>query len=48
MNSTNLIDYLKVADRYIKEEKVRVEQLLTWDIGGQVLKVFREEMLIKP
>jgi hypothetical protein len=33
MDSTNLIDYLKVADRYSKEEKTRVEQLLTWDIG---------------
>ena len=48
MDSTNLIDYLKVADKYSREEKERVEQLLTWDIGQELLKVFRREMLIKP
>lgn len=48
MDSTNLIDYLKVADKHYREEKERVEQLLTWDIGSEVLKVFRNEMLIKP
>ena len=48
MDSTNLIDYLKVADRYCKEEQTRIEKLLTWDIGIEVLKVFRSEMLVKP
>lgn len=48
MDSTNLIDYLKVADRYSNEEHNRVENLLTWDIGDEILKVFRTEMLIKP
>lgn len=48
MDSTNLIDYLKVADRYRREEESRVEQLLPWDVGQEVLKAFRREMLIKP
>ena len=48
MDSTNLIDYLKVAEKYFNEEVARVENLLTWDVGQQVLKVFRTEMLIKP
>jgi len=48
MDSTNLIDYLRVADRYRKEEQARVEQLLTWDVGQEVLKAFRREMLLKP
>ena len=48
MNSTNLIDYLKVADRYCREEQNRIDTLLTWDIGLEVLKVFRSEMLVKP
>ena len=48
MDSTNLIDYLKVAERYSNEEHSRVENLLTWDIGDEILKVFRTEMLIKP
>ena len=48
MDSTNLIDYLKVADKYCREENQRIEQLLTWDIGQEVLKVFRKEMLVKP
>jgi len=48
MDITNLIDYLKIADRYYDEEKKRVEQILTWDIGSEVLKAYRREMLIKP
>ena len=47
MDSTNLIDYLKVAERYRKDEQNRVDQILTWDVGQQVLKAFRKEMLIK-
>ena len=47
MDSTNLIDYLKVADRYRKDEQNRVDQILTWDVGQEVLKAFRKEMLIK-
>lgn len=48
MDTTNLIDYLKVADRYRKDEQNRVEQILTWDIGQQVLQSFRRKMLIEP
>jgi len=48
MDSTNLIDYLRVSDKYRRDEQNRVEQLLTWDVGQEVLKVFRREMLIKP
>jgi cullin 1 len=48
METTSLIDYLKITDRYYKEEKQRVEVLFTWDVGQEVLKVFRREMLIKP
>ena len=48
MDTTILIDYLKVADRYYTEEKERVEKVLTWDGGQDVLKAFRREMLLKP
>lgn len=48
LDSTNLIDYLKVAHRYYGEEQNRVDQILTWDVGQAVLKAFRSEMLIKP
>lgn len=48
MQTTSLIDYLKIADRFYKEEKTRVENLFTWEVGQEVLKVFRREMLIKP
>lgn len=48
MDQTTLIDYLKVAKQHHEEEKKRIEQILTWDVGSQVLKVYRQEMLIKP
>jgi len=48
MDFTNLVDYLRVVDRFRKEEQARVEQLLTWDVGQEVLKAFRREMLLKP
>ena len=48
MDHTNLIDYLREADKYNKDELNRVEQLLTWEVGPQVVKVMRQEMLIKP
>jgi hypothetical protein len=48
MDNTTLIDYLKVTNKYYQEEQSRVENLFTWDVGQQVLKVFRAEMLIKP
>ena len=48
MDTTILIDYLKVADRYYQEEKERVDKVLTWDGGKDVLKAFRREMLLKP
>ena len=41
MDHTNLIDYLKEADRYVKDEQNRVEQLLTWEVGPQIVKVMR-------
>ena len=48
MDQTNLIDYLRIADKHYEEEKSRVEHILTWDVGQSVLKTFREEMLMKP
>ena len=48
MESTNLIDYLKIADKFRNDEQNRVNQILTWDVGFEVLKAFRKEMLIKP
>lgn len=48
MDQTNLIDYLKTADKHNEKEKQRVENILTWDVGQQVLKTFRKEMLVKP
>ena len=48
MESTNLIDYLKVAEKFRKDEQNRVDQILIWDVGQEVLGAFRREMLIKP
>lgn len=48
MNITNLIDYLKIADKHYEEEKKRIEKIITWNINVQVIKTFRQEMLIKP
>lgn len=48
MESTNLIDYLKVVNRFKKDEQSRVDMILEWDVGEKVLKAFRKEMLIKP
>jgi len=39
---------LKTADKHNEKEKQRVENILTWDVGQQVLKTFRKEMLVKP
>ena len=44
MDQTNLIDYLRIADKHYEEEKSRVEHILTWDVGQSVLKTFREEI----
>ena len=48
MESTNLIDYLRVVDKFKKDEQNRVNEILIWDVGQEVLKAFRREMLIKP
>ena len=48
MDQTNLIDYLIQADKYYEEEKNRVQMVFTWDVGPEVLKTYRKEMLIKP
>jgi hypothetical protein len=48
MDSTTLIDYLRVTDRFRKEEVGRVEELITWEVGQEILKAFRREMLVKP
>lgn len=48
MNGTNLVDYLKESDRYYEEELKRKETIFKWSIGEQVIKTFRQEMLIKP
>ena len=48
MDETNLIDYLKEADRYYEEELKRKDTIFKWSIGDQVIKTFRSEMLIKP
>ena len=48
MESTNLIDYLRVVDKFKKDEQNRVNEILIWDVGQEVLKAFRKEMLIKP
>lgn len=48
MDQTNLIDYLKSADTHNEKEKARVDNILTWDVGQQVLKAFRKEMLVIP
>ena len=48
MDETNLIDYLKQTDRYYEEELKRKDTMFKWSIGDQVIKTFRNEMLIKP
>ena len=48
MENTTLIDYLKVVDSYLDAETLRTERVLSWDIGTELLKKFRQEMLIKP
>jgi hypothetical protein len=48
MSETILIDYLREADRYYEEELKRKEDIFKWNIGEQVVKTFRNEMLIKP
>lgn len=48
MDETNLIDYLRETDRYYEEELARKETMFKWAIGDQVIKTFRNEMLIKP
>lgn len=48
MDETILIDYLREADRFYEEELQRKETIFKWNIGDQVIKTFRNEMLIKP
>jgi hypothetical protein len=38
MDSTNLIDYLKIADKYYEDEKNRIEKIMKWNIGTNVIK----------
>ena len=44
----NLIDYLKETDKFYTQERSRVTHIFNWDIGEEILKTFRQEMLLKP
>ena len=48
INETNLIDYLTATDKLYTEEKNRTIHIFNWDIGEEILKTFRQEMLVKP
>jgi len=45
---TNLIDYLRETDKFYTQEKNRVTHIINWEIGEEILKTFRQEMLVKP
>ena len=45
---TNLIDYLKEANKYYIKEKAHVNNIYNWEIGEDILKSFRKQMLVIP
>lgn len=48
IDEMTLIDYLKETDKFYTQERSRVAHIFNWDIGEEILKTFRQEMLVKP
>lgn len=46
LQTASLSEYLKLANKYLNEEKSRIDRYLTWDIKDNLLKEFKQEMLL--
>ena len=46
LEKASLSEYINQANKYLNDEKSRCDRYLTWDIRDNLLKVFRNEMLI--
>lgn len=48
MGTTSLIEYLTIAQNHYEKEKAKAETVFTWSVSSDILRTFREEMLVKP
>ena len=48
MENTSLIEYLKIAEGHLEQEREKAERVFTWSVSKDIIKNCKNEMLIKP
>lgn len=48
LGQTSLIEYLKISEAHLDDEKQRGDKVFTWSINQEMVRCCKSEMLIKP